>query len=220
MSAIKTLIKKELTIELRRKSVISAIFLYLASITFICYLTFNLRTNTITPATWSALFWLAILFSVITTVAKSFIGEKTGTTLYYYTLAGPAQIILSKMIYNTLLVFLLSLAAFLLFSVFIYSAINDVPLFLVVLLLTSIGFSASLTLISAIASKANHSNILMAVLSFPVLISILLMAIRATKNIIDDLDRASSYDELFNLLAINCIVTTLAYLLFPYIWRS
>jgi heme exporter protein B len=61
---------------------------------------------------------------------------------------------------------------------------------------------------------------LMAVLSFPVVISVLLMAIRATKNSLDSLDRSASSDELLNLLAINCIAGALGYILFPYIWRS
>ncbi len=60
----------------------------------------------------------------------------------------------------------------------------------------------------------------MAVLSFPVILAILLMAIKLTKNALDGLDRSASMDELLNLLAINCILTALAYLLFPYIWRS
>ena len=38
--------------------------------------------------------------------------------------------------------------------------------------------------------------------------------------ILDGLERNTSYDELTNLLAINCILTALAYILFPYIWRS
>jgi heme exporter protein B len=62
--------------------------------------------------------------------------------------------------------------------------------------------------------------VLMAVLSLPLMISILLMAIRATQNSIDGLDRSASYDELVNLVAINCISGSLSYVLFPYIWRS
>lgn len=217
---IVTLLKKELTLELRKKSVIAGIGLYLFSLTFICYITFALRQNTINAATWSALFWLVILFSVVNSLAKSFIGEKKGLAIYYYNLAAPQAIILSKIIYNTLLALVLSLAGLLLFTLLIGNPIQDLKLFIVTLLLTSIGFSSSLSLISGIASKANNSNILMAVLSFPVLISILLMAIRITKNALDGIDPASSYDELLNLLAINCIATALAYLLFPYIWRS
>lgn len=217
---IVTLLKKELTLELRKKSIIAGIGLYLFSLTFICYITFALRQNSINAATWSALFWLVVLFSVVNSLAKSFIGEKKGLAIYYYSLASPQAIILSKIIYNTLLALLLSLTGLLLFSLLIGNPVQDLKLFIVTLLLTSIGFSSSLSLISGIASKANNSNILMAVLSFPVLISILLMAIRITKNALDGIDLAASYDELLNLLAINCIATALAYLLFPYIWRS
>ena len=214
------LVQKEFTLELRRNAVISGIGLYLFSLIFICYLTFSLRQNSINEATWSALFWLALLFSVINSVAKSFIGEKKGLFMYYYSLASPQSIIISKIIYNTILCLVLSLAAYLLFSTFIGNPVTDTGLFILTLFLTSVGFSASLSLISGIASKANNSNILMAVLSFPVIIALLLMAIKITKNVLDGLDRSASLDELLNLIAINSILTALAYILFPYIWRS
>jgi heme exporter protein B len=220
LKAIKIFIYKELTLELRRKAVISGIGLYLFSIIFICYLTFNLRQSAISEATWSALFWLTILFSVINSVAKSFIGEKKGSTIYYYAIGSPYVIILSKILYNSILCFVLSLAGYFLFQLFIGNPVQDTPLFLLTILLTSLAFGASLSLISGIASKANNSNILMAVLSFPIVISILLMAVKITKNVLDGIERSASYDELLNLLAINCILGGLAYLLFPYIWRS
>ena len=220
ISGIKILLYKEFVLELRRKSVISGIALYMLSLIFICYLTFSLRHNQINEATWSALFWLTILFSVVNTVAKSFIGEKKGISIYYYTIASPQVIIISKILYNTILCFVLSLAGYILFHLFIDNPIQDQGLFLLTLILTSIGFSGALTLISGIASRANNSNILMAVLSFPIVISILLMAIRITKNVLDGIDRTASHDELLNLLAINGILITLAILLFPYIWRS
>ncbi|MEP6737670.1 MAG: heme exporter protein CcmB [Chryseolinea sp.] len=214
------LIQKEFILELRRKAVITGIGLYLTSITFICYLTFKLGKLGISEATWSALFWLIVLFSVINSVGKSFIGEKKGVSIYHYSIASPHLIIISKIIYNTIMCLVLSLIGFGLFSLFISSPIQDLPLFLLTLCLTSAGFSASLTLMSAIAAKANNSNVLMAVLSFPIIIAILLMAIRVTKNVSDGLERNTSFDELLNLFAINCILTALAYILFPYIWRS
>jgi len=219
-NGVLTLIRKEFILELRRKSVISGIGLYLLSLIFICYITFTLRNNVISEATWSALFWLTILFSVVNSVAKSFIGEKKGLSIYYYAIASAEAIIISKIIYNTILCMVLSVTGYLLFYVFIHNPVKDNLIFLMTLALTSIGFSASLSLISGIASKTNNSNILMAVLSFPIVISILLMAIKITKNVLDGLDRSASYDELLNLLAINCILGALAWLLFPYIWRS
>ncbi|HEY0655326.1 MAG TPA: heme exporter protein CcmB [Chryseosolibacter sp.] len=220
IQSIKILFLKEFKLELRRKSVISGLGLYLLSLIFICYITFSLRQSSISEATWSALFWLVILFSVINSVAKSFIGENKGLSIYYYSVASPQAIIVSKILYNTILCFVLSLTGYLLFELFIDNPIQDQLIFISTLFLTSVGFASSLSLISGISAKANNSNILMAVLSFPLLISILLMAIRITKNVLDGLDASFSYDELFNLVAINCILSGLAYLLFPYIWRS
>jgi len=217
---VTTLFKKEFTLELRRKSVFSGLMLYLFSTAFICYLTFNLRQNLVTPLVWSALFWITILFTAVNSVAKSFIGEKKGRDIYYYSIANPAAIIISKILYNFLFCAILSFVGYALFILFLGTPIHDKVIFGIVVLLTSMGFAASLTLLSSIAAKANNSTILMAVLSFPIVISILLMAIKVTKNCIDGLGWDASWDELVTLLAINCLVTALSYLLFPYIWRS
>jgi heme exporter protein B len=211
---------KEFQLELKRKSVIAGLAIYLFATVFICYLSFALRQNLITPLVWGALFWITILFSAVNTVAKSFIGEKKGKDIYYYSIAKPEAIVLSKIAYNFFLCSLLSFTGLGLFVVFLGSPINDYFIFTGLILLTSFGFSASLTLLSGIAAKANNSNILMAILSFPVIISIILMAVKVTKNCIDGLDRSASWDEMITLLAINCIVAAASYLLFPYIWRS
>lgn len=220
MHTFKHLFIKELTLELRRKSVISGLVLYLFSTAFICYLTFSLRQNQITPLVWSALFWITILFTVINTIAKSFIGEKKGRDIYYFSIASPEVIIISKIIYNFLLTLILSFAGFSLFVLLLKNPIVDINLFCLVIALSSMGFSSSLTLLSGIAAKANNSNILMAVLSFPIIISVLLITVKITKNCIDGLDRSVSTNDLLTLLAINCLVTAASYLLFPYIWRS
>ena len=213
------LLLKEVRLEIRRKSVISGLALYLFSIVFIYYLTFNLRQNLITPLVWSALLWVTILFSSINTIAKSFIGEKKGQDIYFYSLLSAESIILSKLIYNFFLCLLLSIVAVLLFVIFLSYPIESNWVFFFTILLSSWGFSSSLTLLSGIASKANNSHVLMTVLSFPIVISILLLAIKVTKNCIDGLENSVSYDELITLVAINCLVTAVSYLLFQYIWR-
>ena len=220
LGGILELLKKDFLLELRRKSVIAGLGLYLFSLIFICYLTFNLQVNAINPMTWSALFWLIILFSVVNSVAKSFIGERKGVMIYYYSVASPQQIIVSKMIYNAALCLLISVLGYFLFAVLIFNPVQDTLYFFIGLLLGSVGLAIALSFISAIAAKADNSNVLMAVLSFPVILSVLIMAIRITKNAVDGIDRAASTDEILNLVAINCIAGTLGYILFPYIWRS
>lgn len=220
MEKIKELLKKEFTLELRRKSVFSGLALYLFSTVFVYYLTFNLRQNLISPLVWSALFWVTILFSSINTIAKSFIGEKRGQELYFYSLVSPESIVLSKLIYNFLLCLVLAMTGLGLFVLFLSNPIETILPFILTIVLTSWGFAASLTLLSGIASKANNSHVVMTVLSFPIVISILLLSIKITKNCIDGLEASTNYDELLTLLAINCLVTAASYLLFPYIWRT
>ncbi len=220
MKSILSLLQKEFSLELRRKSVVAGLGLYLLSMVFISYLAFALRQSLISPLVWSALFWITILFTAINTVAKSFIGEKKGLDIYFYSIVSPTEVLISKIIYNFLLCLLMSVAAYFLFSLFLNDPVQDKMTFLIVLVLTSLGFSASLTMLSGLSAKANNSNILMAVLSFPVVISILLMAIRITKNCMDDLDPSVSYDKILVLLAINALVGSVSYLLFPFIWKT
>jgi heme exporter protein B len=215
---IRALIKKEINLEIRRKTVISGLLVYLISTVFISYIAFGFRV--IDPTSWSALFWITLLFTTVSTVAKSFIGERKGKDMYFYSIVSPEAFIVAKICYNFFLCAVLSFAGFGFFSLFLSNPVDDLLLFGVTILLSSLGFAASLTLLSAIAAKANNSNILMSVLSFPVIISILLVSIKITKNCIDGLDRSASSDELIILAAINCLVAAISYLLFPYIWRS
>lgn len=214
------LLRKELTLELRRKSIIAGLVLYLVSTVFLSYLSFRIRQNDLSPAVWSALYWITILFTAVSAVGKSFIGERKGRDIYYYSIASPSSIIMSKMVYNFILCLTMALGGFGLFVLFLGNPIQDMFIFLAVVKLASLGFAASLTLVSGIASRTNSSHIIMAVLSFPVVISILLVCIKVTKNCIDGLDRSVSWNDLMILLSINCIVTAVSYLLFPYIWRS
>lgn len=172
------------------------------------------------PLTWSALYWIIVMFSGVNTVAKSFIGEKKGVDIYLYSLADPHDIILSKIIYNALLCGLMSTICFGLFALFFESPVVDTTTFTLVLVLASIGFSGAFTMLSGIASRSGNSNVVMAVLSFPVIISILLLVIKITKNCIDGLDPSISTNDLLSLGAIDALLVSMSYILFPYVWRS
>jgi heme exporter protein B len=211
------LIKKEMTLEWRQKYALNGILLYVVSAVFITYL--SVQGNLSIP-TWNALYWIIILFSSVNAVAKSFVQEHQGRQLYYYMIASPEAIIISKIIYNAMLTLVLALLGYLVFSIILGNPVDDQGLFILNLILGALGFSACLTMVSGIASKAGNNATLMAILSFPIIIPILLMAINISKNAIDGLDRGVSYDKLLTLLAINAIITAVAYILFPYLWRS
>ena len=203
-------------LEWRSKYAFNSILLYVVSTVFVCYQAFR----SVDGAVWNALFWIILLFASINAISKSFVQESRGRQLYYYTLVSPNAVILSKIIYNIALMLVLSLIALLTYSVIFRNPIGDPFLYLVSVVLGSISFATVFTMISGISAKANNNGTLMAILSFPVIIPLLIVLIKLSKNAMDGLDRSVSYDEIFVLLAINAIVISVSLLLFPYIWRD
>ncbi len=217
LKEIKYLIEKEILLEWKQKYAFNGILLYIVSTVFICYLSFR---QIIDVPTWNALFWIILLFAAVNAVAKSFLQESRGKQLYMYTIVSARSVILSKIIYNVVLLLIISFINLLFYCLFIGNIIEDMPMFILGLFLGSAGFASVLTLVSAIASKAGSNSTLMAILSFPILIPMLITIIRFSKNSIDGLDASVNYQFIILLAGLNVLVVALAFLLFPYLWRE
>lgn len=216
LSQVKFLIRKEIVLEWRSKYAFNGILLYVISTVFVCFLAFR----SIQPITWNALFWIIMLFASVNAITKSFVQENRGRQLYYYTIASPQAIIISKIIYNILLMLLLSIIALVFYSLVFKNPVGDPLFYLLSVLLGSISFATVFTMISGIASKGQNSGALMAILSFPVIIPLLIVLIKLSKNAMDGLDRSVSFNEISVLGAINIIVIAVSLILFPYLWRE
>ena len=217
MNDIIFLIKKEAQLEFRQKYALGGILLYVISTTFICYLSFR---SIVDIPTWNALYWIIVLFASVNAISKSFAQESQGKLLYLYTLTSPKAIIISKIIYNSGLLAVLTLATTLFYSLFLGNVIGDLAQFIIVAIAGSMGLASVLTLVSAIAAKTNNNVSLMAILSFPIILPLLITIIHASKNAIDDLGWSVNGKYIIVLLALNALIAALSYLLFPYLWRD
>ena len=116
------LFKKEILLEWRSKYAFNGVLLYVVSTVFICYISFNLtpgfKDSKGYPVVWNVLFWIIMLFASVNAIAKSFMQESRGRLPYYYSIASPQAIILSKTIYNILLMSLLSILALVVYLLF------------------------------------------------------------------------------------------------------
>ena len=214
---IKYLVGKEIRLELKQKYVLNGILLYLVSTIYVTYLAFE---NTITGETWNSLFWIILLFVAVNGISKSFIQESPARHLYYYTIASPQAVVLSKILYNLLLMAILSLLSFGFFLLLMGNQVMNVPLFLLTLVFGSLGLSSVLTMVSAIASRASHNFSLMAILSFPIVLPLLAVLMKVSHAALGSMDWSGLAPLLVILLTINVVVVALAYLLFPYLWRD
>jgi heme exporter protein B len=215
---VKYLIRKELLLEWRSKYAINGVLLYVVSTIFTCYLSFISLNDKLA---WNALFWIIMLFASINGVSKSFLQETKGRQLYSYILASPSAILISKTVYNVLLMLVLTTIA-LGFYLLVFDTFSppDLLLYYVAVILGSISFSTVFTMVSAIASKAGNGGMLMAILSFPIVIPVLILLIRLAKNAVDGLPWENSWDDIGMVLVVNVLVVSVSLLLFPYLWRD
>jgi heme exporter protein B len=75
-------------------------------------------------------------------------------------------------------------------------------------------------MVAAIASRASGNFSLMAILSFPIILPLLLTLMKMSRLALAASTWAGSQGPLIILITINLAVVILAYLLFPYLWRD
>lgn len=217
LTEIKSLIYKEISLELKQKYVINGILLYLVSTVYVTYLAFE---NVINAETWNSLFWIILLFVAVSGISKSFLQESRGRYIYYYSIASPQAVVLSKVIYNLVLMLLLSLLAFGFFILLMGNPVKNISLYIFTLVLGSSGLASVLTMVAAIASRASQNFSLMAILSFPIILPLLGSLMKISGKALQTTDWEGVTGLIVILLTINFVVIVLAYLLFPYLWRD
>jgi heme exporter protein B len=220
ITEVRHLIRKEIILEWRNRHTLNGILLYLASTIFICYLSIRTRHQQLDPGIWNTLFWIILLFSAINAVTKSFIQLGYGRLLYYYSIASPEAVILSKTIYNSFLLVVIGLTGAVFYSIVLGNPVENNLMFILAIILGSWGFASVLTLVSGIASKAANSTTLMAILSFPILLPQILLIIKLTGYAIDGQEWSLAWDEIAVLTSLNIIALTMSYILFPYLWKN
>ncbi|MEM7163023.1 MAG: heme exporter protein CcmB [Bacteroidota bacterium] len=219
MTEIAHFVKKEFQLDWRNRTLIGSILLYVISSIYVTHLAFQ---NAIDLPTWNSLFWIITLFTAFNASSKSFSQEER-KFLYLYMLISPQKLLISKMLYNILLMLIigsLSLFGFYLFISNEFLSTDNFWLYYLSVSLGAIGLAVILTMISAIASKTGNQTGMMAILGFPVIIPFLLATIKFSGETLIGKGLHLSGSYLLMMSAIIVMVGLLSYLLFPYIWRE
>lgn len=220
MSAFSALWKKELRQELRQKHALAGVMMYVLATVFVCYLAFESIES---ERVWGGLIWITGLFTAFNAMQKTFQQEGSGTQLYLYSLASPRDVMLSKALYNALLVAVLNLVSLAFFLLFFGDKVlvnTDFSQFSIGLLLGSTGLGITLTFISGLAYKSGAGVGLVAILGFPVVIPMLITIVRFTTGAIMGMTWLENGLNLLVLIILNGASLVLSLLLFPYLWRE
>jgi len=215
MGVLKAMLLKDIKLELRQRYAFNGALLYVVSSAFVCYLVFQ---QYISVQVWNALYWIIMLFSSINMVSKSFLPESRGLFLYQYSLAAPRVIIMARFLHNSFMLFLVSLLGYLFFVFFMGNPVSNVYAFVLMIFLGSIGLSGILTLVSAISARTGNNFTLMAVLSFPLVLPLIMVLIKACALIIEA--GVWPWKEILVVMMLNVLSILLSNILFPYLWKE
>ena len=205
-------------LELRQQHAFYGIILYIASTIFVLYLSLS---QTLDGPVWNSFFWVIQLFVCVNTVAKSFLQESRGRMLYFYSIVSPAEFIIAKLLYSTILMALMSLISLLLFFIFLDNPVIYIGRFVGIVILGGLSLSLVFTLMSAIAAKAQQNAALIAILGFPVILPLLLLLIRLSRSAFGEVFQDGVVLQLTGfILVLDLLVVALAYILFPYLWKD
>ena len=210
------LLKWELKAEWRNRTAFSAVLLYVAVTVTIVYL----AVTNFSAMTFNALLWVVLFFGALVASGRSFLREGGRRHLYYYQLASPEALLVSKTIYNTLVIWLVSGLSYLLLSFFAGEGFLFEGWVLIGALgLGGVGLSAVLTFVAAISARAGGNGTLMAVLSLPLLTPLLYLLVNLGGEAFG-LMSGRADDLLWYVLALDLVGLAAGLVLFPFVWRD
>ena len=211
-----TLFRKEILLEIRQQYTFYGILLYVAATLFVLYLSLGQPES----AVWNGLFWMIQFFICVNAIAKSFLAESKGRMLYYYSIAGSREFILSKLLFNALFMVIMSVVSWLLFSILLGNPVIHFYYFFGISLLGGISFSLVFTFLSAIAARAQQPAGLMVILGFPLIIPQILLLMKISPIVFSDLFQSGAWMIVLLLIALDFLVVALALILFPFLWKD
>ena len=217
LRAIWAVLWKDLSAELRGREMLSAMLVFALLVILIFNFALELDARTRANVT-SGVLWVTFAFAGTLGLNRSMAMEKDRGCLDGLLLApvDRSAIYFGKALSN--LVFMLVVEAIVLP---VYSVLYNTNLFnpglILVILLGSIGYVAVGTLLAAMAVQTRTRDILLPILLFPVVIPVLIAAVKASSGFLQGIPMANIWPWLNLLIVYDIIFTAVAFMVFDYI---
>jgi heme exporter protein B len=217
LRAIWAVLWKDLSAELRGREMLSAMLVFALLVILIFNFALELDARTRANVT-SGVLWVTFAFAGTLGLNRSMAMEKDRGCLDGLLLApvDRSAIYFGKALSN--LVFMLVVEAIVLP---VYSVLYNTNLFnpglILVILLGSIGYVAVGTLLAAMAVQTRTRDILLPILLFPVVIPVLIAAVKASSGFLQGIPMADIWPWLNLLIVYDVIFIAVAFMVFDYI---
>lgn len=211
-------IDKDIRSEMRTRFGVTSLLLFV--VTCVVLVVFSVADEAIPRPLAAAVLWVVMFFTAMTGLGRGFVSEEErGTALLLRLSATSTSVFMGKLIVNVIQAVLANLLAAMLFLFFLPKLqVGNTMLFLIVVVVGSMGLASALTVVSAIVAKAGTKSALLPVLSFPVLLPLVLPGTNAMLMAFAGFDVAEAAGDLVLMMAHTGIVSVVAWLVFDHIW--
>jgi heme exporter protein B len=211
---------KDLHGELRTRYALNALIMFV--VVTLSIILFSTAGETVSPSLSAGILWIIIFFAAMSGLSRTFVSEEErGTAMTLQLWVKPTSVLLGKLAFNAVLLYVLN--ALIVCSYLLTMptfTIQSPTIFLLTILIGSFGLASASTFIAAIISKANSKGTLYPVLSFPVLLPLLMSVIDATRLSVEGASIVEAADDLKIMISYAVVVTTVAIILFDFVWRD
>jgi len=220
LSSTYAILLKDAQSELRTRYAVNALLMFVVTAAVIVQLA--IRSEQPSSSVLSGLFWVVVFFAAMSGLSRTFVSEEErGTSLTLQLVATSSSVYFGKLLFNIVLTLLVNLAITLLFTVvFPGFVVQTFETFLLTVLLSSIGLASASTILAAIIAKANTKGTLYPVLAFPILLPLLMTAMKATARALEGDPFGAGIEEYQILISYIMVITAGSYLLFDYVWKD
>lgn len=210
---------KDWRCELRTRYALNTIFLF--AVTTLVVVSVSLGPLGVAGAervtVLPVLLWLILLFASAAGLPRSFVHEEEAHTAIALRLsATPSALFCGKLAYSLVLLAALEVVVTPLFLAMVQLPVESPALLVAALAGGGYGLAAGSSLIAAIISQAQGKGTLFSVLSFPVLLPLLLMAIELTRIAVAG---GAAGPLLPQILLFDATITVAALMFFPVVWN-
>lgn len=215
-----TIFTKDFRSELRTRYALNALLMFV--ITTISIILFAIGNESPSVEVLAGMLWVVIFFSAMSGMSRSFVSEEErGTVMTLHLIATPASVYFGKLVFNLVLLLSMNIITVILYLLVIPNFIvQSFSIFIVTLILGTLGLASAATIIAAIIAKSNTKGTLYPVLSFPILLPLLLTVISATKMAIEGMVFSAAIGEFRILISYTVVIIAVSYLLFDYVWKD
>jgi heme exporter protein B len=212
--------RKDFRSELRTRYALNALAMFVVVV--VAVMSFAAGGEQLSAEISAGLMWIAMFFTGVTGLGRSFVSEEERGTFMLLRLSVPSTpVYFGKLLVNLVLALLANSLIALLFLLLMTGAVVKSPAaFLVVVILSSFGFAAALTIIAAIISRSSSKGTLYPVISFPVVLPLIILGVDLLRRSIQGIGLEKLLDNMLMLGIYTAVLVIVSYILFDLLWKE